>query len=105
MNLLFDLIEEELVVRDGMIEIPDRPGLGITIDDDSELSPREPIQSVPYALVANNAVGDITPRSISVNNILIVDETGTWRAPRRDFRDRQVPPGPTGPAGAPGNRV
>ncbi len=29
--MLFDLIEEELVARDGMIAIPDRPGLGITV--------------------------------------------------------------------------
>ncbi len=29
--MLHDLIEEPIEVKDGMIEIPDRPGLGMTI--------------------------------------------------------------------------
>ncbi len=32
--LLHDLVEESFDVRDGMIEIPDRPGLGLTINHD-----------------------------------------------------------------------
>jgi L-alanine-DL-glutamate epimerase-like enolase superfamily enzyme len=32
--MLFDLIEEELRAEDGMIRIPDKPGLGITIRED-----------------------------------------------------------------------
>ena len=32
--MLHDLIEEEVNVVDGMIDIPDRPGLGITVRDD-----------------------------------------------------------------------
>lgn len=32
--MLHDLIEEDVVVRDGMIDIPDRAGLGITVRDD-----------------------------------------------------------------------
>jgi L-alanine-DL-glutamate epimerase-like enolase superfamily enzyme len=31
--LLHDLVEEDFPVRDGYVEIPDRPGLGITVDD------------------------------------------------------------------------
>ena len=32
--LLHDLIEESFPVQDGLIEIPDRPGLGITVRKD-----------------------------------------------------------------------
>jgi L-alanine-DL-glutamate epimerase-like enolase superfamily enzyme len=32
--LLHDLIEESFPVQDGLIEIPDRPGLGITVRED-----------------------------------------------------------------------
>jgi L-alanine-DL-glutamate epimerase-like enolase superfamily enzyme len=32
--MLHDLVEERFQVRDGMLEIPDRPGLGITVRED-----------------------------------------------------------------------
>jgi L-alanine-DL-glutamate epimerase-like enolase superfamily enzyme len=32
--LLHDLVEEDFPVRDGAIEVPDRPGLGITVRED-----------------------------------------------------------------------
>lgn len=32
--MLHDLVEEDITVRDGMIDIPDRPGLGLTVRDD-----------------------------------------------------------------------
>jgi L-alanine-DL-glutamate epimerase-like enolase superfamily enzyme len=32
--MLHDLIEEKVEVKDGMIAIPDRPGLGITVRED-----------------------------------------------------------------------
>jgi L-alanine-DL-glutamate epimerase-like enolase superfamily enzyme len=32
--MLHDLVEERFPVVDGMVEIPDRPGLGITIRED-----------------------------------------------------------------------
>ena len=32
--LLHDLVEEDFLVKDGMIEVPERPGLGITIRED-----------------------------------------------------------------------
>jgi L-alanine-DL-glutamate epimerase-like enolase superfamily enzyme len=31
---LHDLVEEDFLVKDGMIEVPDRPGLGITVRED-----------------------------------------------------------------------
>ena len=32
--LLHDLVEESFPVKDGMIEVPERPGLGITVRED-----------------------------------------------------------------------
>jgi len=29
--LLHDLVEEDFLVKDGMIEVPERPGLGVTV--------------------------------------------------------------------------
>ena len=37
--------------------------LGVTVGTDPEMTPRQAILSVPYAIVAGNAVGDITPTS------------------------------------------
>jgi len=31
--MIHDLVEEEVAARDGMVEIPDRPGLGFTISE------------------------------------------------------------------------
>ena len=61
--------------------------LGISVDHEPELSPRHRIVSVPYALVAANAVGDITPASvdvgpggeISLNGSVVIDAAGQWQ--------------------------
>jgi len=47
------------------------------VGTDGEMSPREEITSVPYALVAQDVVGDIHPSSVTVGKIQIVDSTGT----------------------------
>jgi len=52
--------------------------LGIAIDSDVEMSPRQAITSVPYALLAQNATGDITPTSVSINGSRVIDEKGRW---------------------------
>ena len=70
--------------------------LGVTVGTDPEMTPREPIGSVPYALVATNVVGDITPSSITVGGMQIVDSTGRW------VGASSGPSGPMGPAGPPG---
>ena len=31
---MHDLVEEDFPVEDGMIQVPDRPGLGITVRED-----------------------------------------------------------------------
>jgi hypothetical protein len=80
--------------------------LGIQVDGDVELSPRQPVLSVPYALVADNAVGDIAPRSVTVNGTMVIDPSGAWVGPRgapvMGSMGVQGPPGAAGPAGATG---
>lgn len=100
-----------------------RVTIGIQIDSDTELSPRMTLGSVPYAFKsaeANNAIGDITPSSISVINNFgqltpVIDGDGNWlgtalegaQGPQGEVGDTgpEGPPGaegPEGPAGAEG---
>lgn len=56
--------------------------LGIQIGDDAEMSPRSATRSVPYALVASDAIGDITPKSVSIAGVgTVIDATGHWVGP------------------------
>jgi len=55
--------------------------LSIRINGGDELSPRRRLASVPYALVAADAVGDINPNSVTVNGTLVIDSDGNWRGP------------------------
>src|SRR5580692_3061130 len=41
--------------------------LGVTVGTDPEMTPRQAIYSVPYAMVAGNVNGDITPNSVTIN--------------------------------------
>src|SRR5205814_7759055 len=41
--------------------------LGITVGADSKMTPRVVLASVPYAVLASDVVGDISPHSVSVN--------------------------------------
>ncbi|MBI4704172.1 MAG: collagen-like protein [Deltaproteobacteria bacterium] len=71
--------------------------LGITIEGDTEMKPRAPIGSVPYALVADNATGDITPSSVGIADYgTVIDGKGKWVG---DPTGLQGPPGPQGPKG------
>jgi hypothetical protein len=73
--------------------------LGVQVGTDAEMTPRQAMVSVPYALMANNAVGDITPTSISVNGTQVISSSGTWVGPSSGLVG---PTGPAGPAGAAG---
>jgi hypothetical protein len=53
--------------------------LGVTVGADDEMSPRQRIGSVPYAFMANDAVGAIHPLSVTVNGTKVIDETGAWK--------------------------
>jgi hypothetical protein len=43
--------------------------LGVTVGNDPEMTPRAPIGSVPYAMVAGDVNGDITPSSLSIDGV------------------------------------
>jgi Collagen triple helix repeat (20 copies) len=70
--------------------------LGVTVEDDEEMEPRQPLVSVPYAFLANNVTGDITPASVTVGGAEVINSSGEWVGPSSGLV------GPTGPAGATG---
>ena len=74
--------------------------LGITVDSDTEMTPRSTIASVPYALVAENAIGDISPVSVSIAGFgEVINSSGQWVG---DSTGLAGPPGPQGPMGLQG---
>ncbi len=70
--------------------------LGIRVADDPEMTPREELVSVPYALVAGDVIGDIHPDRVFIGNMLVIDAQGRW------VGDPTGLVGPAGPAGAAG---
>jgi hypothetical protein len=79
--------------------------VGLTVGTDAEMIPREEVASVPYALAANDALGDIHPTSVSIGGVQIIDANGHWVGSSSGL----VGPtgatgltGATGPAGPPG---
>lgn len=86
--------------------------LGVTVGNDAEMTPRQTLDSVPYALVANNAIGDITPTTVTVAGTQVIDTMGNWVGPKSGLvgatgpqgaqgaQGPAGPAGPTGPAGA-----
>src|SRR5207248_2928061 len=71
--------------------------IGITINNTAELTPRAPVLSVPYALLANDAVGDIHPTSVSVGGKTVIAANGDWLG--NAIPGVTGPVGPTGPQG------
>lgn len=55
--------------------------LAVAVGADPEMTPREVVASVPYALVAGNVTGDITPRTVSVGGVTVIDAMGRWVGP------------------------
>jgi hypothetical protein len=82
--------------------------LGVTAGTGPEMSPRQPLSTVPYAFVASNAVGNITPSSInvsgpiSVNGVPVISAQGSWVGPTTGLVGPTGPQGPTGPTGSTG---
>jgi hypothetical protein len=76
--------------------------LGVKVGADAEMTPRQQIASVPYALVCNNAVGAITPSSVTVNGTQVIDATGNWVGPNSGLIGPTGPQGPAGPQGPTG---
>lgn len=50
--------------------------LGVAVGADDEMTPRQTLGSVPYAHMANNVNGDITPASVTVNGVEVVTADG-----------------------------
>lgn len=78
--------------------------LGIKVGADPEMTPRSPIQSVPYALLAGDVLGDIHPTSVSIQGFgEVIDKDGNWHGvPQVGPTGPEGPVGPTGPEGAMG---
>jgi hypothetical protein len=55
--------------------------LGVTVGMDPEMTPRELVASVPYALMAGDVTGDIHPASVSVGGRTVIDAMGRWVGP------------------------
>ena len=52
--------------------------LGVSVNGDPEMTPRQTVASTPYALVADNATGNITPTSVSVGGATVINSQGQW---------------------------
>lgn len=76
--------------------------LGITVGDDPEMSPRVAVQSVPYAMVAGDAIGDIHPTSVSINGTTVIDDAGNWVGSQAGLQGATGATGATGAAGPAG---
>lgn len=97
-STVLDFTEEQAAkVFDGSVRY-----LGITVANDREMEPRTPIGSVPYAMVANNAVGEITPKLVKIGDKVVIDENGNWVGNPSGIAGPPGPPGSQGPAGLPG---
>jgi hypothetical protein len=70
--------------------------LGVKVGADAEMTPRQPLASVPYALAANDAIGDVHAKTVTVGGVAVISATGTWIGPSTGLA------GPAGPAGATG---
>ncbi len=78
--------------------------LGLRVGADPEMTPRMRVGSVPFALRAGSSASaddvpgmDITPNSVTVNGVPVIDSTGNWVGNPSGLV------GPTGPAGAAGS--
>jgi len=91
----------DAIVFDGSV-----PWMGVQVGDDPEMTPRAPVHSVPYAMIANDAVGDINPNSVNIPGFgPVIDEDGNWVGPSSGLVGPEGPagsPGPAGPAGSDG---
>ena len=71
--------------------------LAVKIGTDDEMTPRQQLTSVPYALTAGQVVGDINPTSIAINGSTVIDSTGQWVGDPTGLVGPEGPEGPPGP--------
>ncbi len=67
--------------------------LGISVQEDPEMTPREEIVSVPYALLAGDVRGHINPSTVSINGAEVIDFEGNWVGPNSGLVGPEGPPG------------
>lgn len=72
--------------------------IGVQVGADAEMTPREEVASVPYAIAAADVNGDIHPTSVSIAGQTVIDATGKWVGSPTGLV------GPTGPTGATGEK-
>lgn len=75
---------------------------GIAVGNDAEMTPRTVVGSVPYAILAGDATGDIHPSSVSVGGTVVIDAGGQWVGSSTGLQGPVGPQGPIGPAGPAG---
>ncbi len=76
--------------------------LGVTVGTDPEMTPRVPVNSVPYAISSDDVTGNIHPKTISVNGTTVVNASGQWVGSASGLQGPQGPQGPTGTTGPAG---
>lgn len=76
--------------------------IGLKVGSDAEMTPRQEVVSVPYAILANDAVGDIHPNSITVGGTQIIDSLGNWVGPASTLTGPRGATGAIGPTGVVG---
>ena len=76
--------------------------MGLSIDGGAELAPRLALRKVPAAFLADNVVGDITPRSVAVGGNVVINDRGQWVGPALGLQGPAGPAGPAGPVGPAG---
>jgi hypothetical protein len=72
--------------------------VGVQVGADAEMVPREQLTSAPFAMVANDAVGDVHANSLTVGGVLVVNSNGELQI----GAGQRGPAGPAGPTGAAG---
>ena len=76
--------------------------IGMTVNEDAEMEPREEIAAVPYALVSANVNGAITPKSVAVGGKTVIDTSGKWVGDSAGLVGPKGDPGAVGPGGPAG---
>ena len=62
--LLHELVPEKFPMVDGQVEIPDRPGLGITVDEDFRPPPRARVRALTAPRRPCTGASDISAREV-----------------------------------------
>ena len=76
--------------------------IGLSVGSDAEMLPRLVLSSQGYAKVADDARGDVHPRSVSIGTKRVIDSTGKWVGDPTGLVGPQGPQGPAGPTGPTG---